>query len=72
MTFKDIGLRKELIQAIGELGFETPTPIQAKAIPQLINECTLQHSGHLGRLLDLYYNRTGAKIVGPITDVAPD
>jgi len=37
MTFKEIGLRTEILQAIGDIGFVEPTPIQAKAIPHLIN-----------------------------------
>lgn len=36
MTFKETGLNAELLRAIEEMGFETPTPIQAKAIPHLL------------------------------------
>lgn len=36
-TFQDLGLKPELIQALTKLGFETPTPIQAQAIPQLLS-----------------------------------
>lgn len=36
MTFKDLGLRNSLTQAISDLGFEVPTPIQEKAIPYLL------------------------------------
>lgn len=36
-TFKDLGLNPMLLQSLEELGFETPTPIQAKAIPHLLN-----------------------------------
>ncbi|MEO0509629.1 MAG: DEAD/DEAH box helicase [Verrucomicrobiota bacterium] len=32
-TFSELGLRPELLQAIQSLGFETPSPIQAKTIP---------------------------------------
>lgn len=35
-TFQELGLEEELLSAIGELGFETPTPIQEKAIPVLL------------------------------------
>ena len=31
-------MREELTQAISDLGFETPTPIQQKVIPQLLSE----------------------------------
>lgn len=38
MSFKSIGLRPELLKAIEDLGYETPTPIQEKTIPFLINK----------------------------------
>lgn len=37
-SFTDLGLRPELVQAVEDLGFEHPTPIQLKAIPALIKE----------------------------------
>lgn len=36
-TFKELGLRTEIVQALDELGFENPTPIQEKAIPQVLD-----------------------------------
>ena len=36
-TFQESGLREELLKAIGELGFNEPTEIQALTIPQLAN-----------------------------------
>ena len=35
-TFKDLGLSPEIQQAIDELGFEEPSPIQAEGIPPLL------------------------------------
>lgn len=35
-TFEDLGIGKQLIKAITELGFEHPTPIQEQAIPLLL------------------------------------
>ena len=35
-TFKSLGLSDEILQAIEKLGFETPTPIQEKTIPILL------------------------------------
>ncbi|MDE0587142.1 MAG: DEAD/DEAH box helicase, partial [Candidatus Marinimicrobia bacterium] len=32
-SFTHFGLYPEIIQAISELGFENPTPIQSKTIP---------------------------------------
>ncbi|MDA1060400.1 MAG: DEAD/DEAH box helicase, partial [bacterium] len=37
ITFKDLGLNPMILQALAEIGFETPTPIQSKTIPHLIN-----------------------------------
>ena len=38
--FEALGLKEELVKAIADLGFETPTPIQQKAIPILISGTT--------------------------------
>ena len=35
-TFADLGLRPELLNALNELGYEEPTPIQSAAIPPLM------------------------------------
>lgn len=35
--FASLGLSQEVLDAIQELGFETPTPIQAESIPVLLN-----------------------------------
>jgi ATP-dependent RNA helicase DeaD len=37
ITFSDFGLSKELEQAVNNMGFEEPTPIQAQAIPIALN-----------------------------------
>ena len=34
--FTDLGLNESLVKAVSELGFETPTPIQAETIPLLL------------------------------------
>lgn len=36
--FLDLGLSNELLNAIAEMGFEKPTPVQARIIPQLLVE----------------------------------
>lgn len=36
MTFKELGLDKNIIRAVEELGFETPSPIQQESIPALL------------------------------------
>ena len=37
-NFKQLGLKNEILQAVLELGFENPTPIQEQAIPALLAE----------------------------------
>ena len=39
-AFEELGLKEELLRAIADLGFETPTPIQQKAIPILLSGTT--------------------------------
>ncbi len=39
-AFEALGLNEQLVQAITEMGFETPTPIQDKAIPVLLSGTT--------------------------------
>ncbi len=36
MPFADLGLSPELVQAVQAKGYDTPTPIQAQAIPQVL------------------------------------
>lgn len=35
-TFSELGLSNEIVQAITELGYESPTPIQARSIPVIL------------------------------------
>ena len=36
MKFDELGLTPEILTAISRMGFETPTPVQAKVIPRLL------------------------------------
>lgn len=36
-TFQETGLDEQMLQAIGELGFVEPTPVQEKSIPEILN-----------------------------------
>lgn len=38
MTFEELGVREDLLKAIGEMGFENPMPVQEKVIPHLLHE----------------------------------
>ena len=40
LTFKDLGLDSSLIQAVEDLGFQTPTEVQKEAIPLLLKKDT--------------------------------
>ena len=39
-TFQDLGLNEDLLKGIADLGFETPSEVQEKAIPILLNQET--------------------------------
>src|SRR6056300_1158184 len=39
-TFKDLGLDENIIKAIEDMGFETPSEVQEKTIPILLQEET--------------------------------
>ena len=36
ITFDDLGLKPEVLRAVHEIGYRTPTPIQAQAIPVVL------------------------------------
>ena len=36
MKFTDLGLSPEVLKAVGDAGYEQPTPIQVKAIPYVL------------------------------------
>ncbi|KJY89021.1 DEAD/DEAH box helicase [Pseudoalteromonas piscicida] len=48
MTFSELQLHPELLSAITELGFESPTPIQEKSIPLLLSGFDLIASAQTG------------------------
>ncbi len=37
MSFKDLGVRQDLLDAVSDMGFENPMPIQEKVIPVLLD-----------------------------------
>ena len=48
MNFSDLGLSPKILQAIKELGYETPTPIQEQAIPPILEGRDLVGSAQTG------------------------
>jgi ATP-dependent RNA helicase RhlE len=48
MSFEKLGLSPELLRAVREQGYTTPTPIQEKAIPAIINKQDIMGSAQTG------------------------
>ena len=48
MTFQSLGLADELLKAIQQTGYTTPTPVQIQAIPAVISGADLLVSSHTG------------------------
>jgi len=48
MTFENLGLRAELVRAVSEKGYDTPTPIQQQAIPPILQGRDLMGSAQTG------------------------
>lgn len=48
MQFTDLGLAPELLRAVGEQGYDTPTPIQREAIPHVIKGRDLEAMAQTG------------------------
>jgi superfamily II DNA/RNA helicase len=48
MEFKDLNLHPNILKAIQEAGFTSPTPIQAQAIPEIIKGSDLRASAQTG------------------------
>ena len=82
-TFKDLGLKSEIIQALTDLGYEKPTEIQEKAIPQVIaSDQDLKAFAQTGtgktaafslpilQKLDLNSNQVQAIILSPTRELA--
>lgn len=47
-TFNDFGLQKEVVDALNSMGFEKPTPVQASAIPVILENKDLIALAHTG------------------------
>ncbi|MDQ2078103.1 DEAD/DEAH box helicase [Marinimicrobium sp. ABcell2] len=48
MNFTDLGLRAELLRALADAGYTSPTPIQAKAIPTVLEGGDLMAAAQTG------------------------
>jgi len=48
VCFKDLGLMDELLKALVDEGYESPTPIQAQAIPMVLEGCDIMAGSQTG------------------------
>ena len=48
MNFTDLGLVEPLVRAVHEHGYDTPTPIQAQAIPTVLSGADLMGGAQTG------------------------
>ncbi len=81
-TFAELGLDESIVRAITELGFERPTPIQARAIPVLLEGGDLIGQAQTGtgktaafalpiiQKIDASRNETQALILAPTRELA--
>jgi ATP-dependent RNA helicase DeaD len=82
-TFKDLGLNDNIIKALTDLGYENPTEIQEKAIPQVIaSKADLKAFAQTGtgktaafslpilEQIDIQSNETQAIILSPTRELA--
>ena len=82
-TFDALGLRPELLRAVRELGYTTPTPVQAAAIPPALAGKDVLASAQTGtgktaafglplieRLMTLERKKTRALILAPTRELA--
>jgi ATP-dependent RNA helicase RhlE len=83
MPFNKLGLHQTLVQAIREMRFTQPTPIQAKAIPLILSGRDVIGTAQTGtgktaafllpilhQMLDLPRHTTGALIITPTRELA--
>lgn len=80
--FEELGLSEEILKAIEELGFETPTPVQERSIPEILNNgqdiISLAQTGTgktaafglpLVQLADVFTSHTQALILCPTREL---
>jgi superfamily II DNA/RNA helicase len=83
MTFEELGLREEILEGLDAMGFETATPIQEQAIPQVMKGrdiigCAQTGTGKtaafilptLNKILVKGYKHTSTLIIVPTRELA--
>lgn len=66
MTFSDLGICPEILEAIEVLGFETPSPIQERAIPPALEGLDIVGLSHTGS------GKTLAFVIPALERINPD
>ncbi len=81
-TFRDLGLREELLKVLADLGYESPSPIQAATIPHLLEGRDVLGQAQTGtgktaafalpilQRLDLRKSKPQALILAPTRELA--
>jgi superfamily II DNA/RNA helicase len=83
MTFEELGLREEILEGLDAMGFETATPIQEQAIPEVLKGrdiigCAQTGTGKtaafilptLNKILVKGYTKTSTLIIVPTRELA--
>ena len=80
VTFDDLGLSPEVLEAVKLAGYETPSPIQAKAIPALLQGANLLGTAQTGTgktaafslplLSRINFNETSMLVLTPTRELA--
>jgi len=77
MKFSDLGLAEEIVRAVTEYGYITPTPIQAQAIPAVLSGGDLMAGAQTGTgktagfVLPILQRLTNKDAKGPAAGRAP-
>ena len=66
ITFRDLNLPEELLQALDKVGYEKPTPIQAECIPLIIGGQDLLGTAQTGT------GKTAAFALPMLANIDPD
>ena len=69
MQFADLGLSPDVLRAIADVGYTTPTPIQAQAIPVVL---TGRDTRALEAVEERIYAAAGSATIAPVDLAEPD
>jgi len=67
LSWSDFGLRSELVRAVGDMGWTSPLPVQARALPVLLGE-----TGHMIVQAPTGQGKTGAFAIAVLQSIVVD